>query len=58
MSEPSIMDCPCLSCPVGKANARIAEAARAFAAVTLNLESTPEGAALLAALKELEAMND
>ena len=39
----------------GKALAAVAEAARAFAAVTLGLENTEEGAALLAAL---EAMND
>ena len=35
----------------------VAEAARAFAASAVGLESTDEGAALLAALKEMEAMN-
>lgn len=36
----------------------VAEAARAFAAVTLGLENTKEGAALLAALKKLEKTNE
>ena len=35
----------------------VVEAARAFAASAVGLEGTDEGAALLAALKEMEAMN-
>ena len=42
-------------CQLAEQQGRVAEAARAFAAVTLGLENTVEGAALLAAL---EAMND
>ena len=37
--------------------AKVLEAARAFAAVTAGLENTKEGAALLRALKQLDAMN-
>lgn len=37
---------------------RVAEAARAFAAVTPGLEHTKEGLVLLIALKQLEAMDD
>jgi hypothetical protein len=35
----------------------VVEAARAFTASAVGLEGTSEGAALLAALKEMEAMN-
>lgn len=42
-------------CQLAEQQRRVAEAARAFADVTLGLENTVEGAALLAAL---EAMND
>lgn len=42
-------------CALAEQQGRVAEAARAFADVTLGLENTVEGAALLVAL---EAMND
>lgn len=45
-------------CQLAEQQGRVAEAARAFAAVTLGLENTKEGAALLAALKKLEATNE
>lgn len=41
-------------CGLAEQQGRIAEAARAFAAVTLGLENTKEGAALLCALKRME----
>lgn len=41
-------------CELAEQQARIAEAARAFAAVTAGLENTKEGLALLIALSELE----
>ncbi len=45
-------------CVLAEQQAKVAEAAKTFAAVTAGLENTPEGAALLAALKEWEEVND
>ena len=45
-------------CGLAEQQGRVAEAARAFAAVTLGLENTKEGAALLCALKRMEDAND
>ena len=41
-------------CGLAEQQGRVAEAARAFAAVTLGLENTKEGVALLCALKRME----
>ena len=45
-------------CQLAEQQGRVAEAARKFAAVTLGLENTKEGVALMCALKRMEEAND
>jgi hypothetical protein len=47
-----------MHCALAEQQGRVAEAARNFAVVTAGLENTPEGAALLAALKQVEKANE